>query len=104
MRRWICLLCVVMLLVTGVSAAAPEFEFALSVDGKTEKTVSTGDIITVTFTLENRAGSYTMYGMQNETRYDTGFFRLVPGSVRPRSVQHIPGPTMTEPGTIGSFT
>ena len=83
MKRWICLLCVFVLLITApvVSAAAPKFEFELSVDGKTEKTVSTGDIVTVTFTLENRGGSYTMYGMQNEIRYDTSFFRLVPGSV-----------------------
>ncbi len=83
MKRWICLLCVFVLLITApvVSAAAPKFEFELSVDGKTEKTVGTGDIVTVTFTLENRGGSYTMYGMQNEIRYDTSFFRLVPGSV-----------------------
>ena len=60
----------------------PAFSFDLSVDGKTEKTVATGDIITVTLTLRRRDSgeSYPMYAMQDEICYDADFFRLVPGS------------------------
>lgn len=76
------------LLLTGLlsfGAAAeqePAFSFDLSVDGKTEKTVTTGDIITVTLTLRRRDSgeSYPMYAMQDEICYDADFFRLVPGS------------------------
>ena len=69
----------------SVGAAAerePAFSFDLSVDGKTEKTVATGDIITVTLTLRRRDSgeSYPMYAMQDESCYDADFFRLVPGS------------------------
>ena len=58
------------------------FFFELSVDGKDSKEVQNGDVITVTFTL-NRTDSgedYDMYAMQNEIRYDSGFFELVEGS------------------------
>ena len=76
------------LLLTGLlslGAAAeqePAFSFDLSVDGKTEKIVSTGDVITVTLTLRRRDSgeSYPMYAMQDEICYDADFFRLVPAS------------------------
>lgn len=57
------------------------FSFLLTVDGKTEKRASSGDIITVTFTLARRDADaeYTMYAMQNEIIYDTNFFELVDG-------------------------
>lgn len=65
------------------AAAAPDFSFRLAADGKQEKTVSTGDYLTVTFTLErtDEDKSYSMYAMQNEICYDSEFFRLVEGSV-----------------------
>ena len=59
-----------------------KFEFSLSVDGKTEKYVSTGDVISVTFTLKRTDADeeYAMYAMQNEILYDSTFFELVEGS------------------------
>ena len=45
--------------------------------------MSTGDIITVTFTLQrsDTEQPFSMYAMQNEICYDGEFFRLVEGSV-----------------------
>lgn len=80
------LLAAVLILSCGVTAyaadASREYFFELSVDGSDQKTVQTGDIITVVFTL-NRTDSeenHQMYAMQNEIRYDSEFFRLVDGS------------------------
>lgn len=63
-------------------AAEPHYSFELAIDGKQQKTVSTGDIVTVTFTLKRTDSSepYPMYAMQNEICYDKDFFRLVEGS------------------------
>lgn len=57
------------------------FKFELSVDGRQTKEVRTGDIITVVFHLErtDAEGPYTMYSMQDQIRYDSNFFELVPG-------------------------
>lgn len=59
-----------------------DFFFELSVDGGDKKEVQPGDIIQVDFTLKrtDAADGYTMYGMQNEIRYDSNFFELVDGS------------------------
>ena len=59
-----------------------DFFFELSVDGSSQKEVQPGDIIQVDFTLKRTddASDYTMYGMQNEIRYDSNFFELVDGS------------------------
>lgn len=67
----------------GATAAEPSFQFRIAADGKTEKTVSTGDVITVTFTLrrDDAEEPFSMYAMQNEICYDGEFFRLVEGSV-----------------------
>lgn len=68
----------------------PEFYFELTVDGKELKKVETGDIITVTFKLKrtDSAEDYMMYAMQNEIRYDTSFFELVPsGTVLSRGIR-----------------
>ena len=76
-------LCVLLILVTAVSAASePTFRFSLQTDGLAEKRVETGDIITVVFALERTDSTdpYTMYGMQNEIRYDSTFLEPVDGS------------------------
>ena len=59
-----------------------KYFFELSVDGKSEKEVQPGDVITVSFTLERTDSEedYHMYAMQNEIRYDSAFFELVEGS------------------------
>ena len=77
------LLCVVLLCALSVYAASePAFRFSLQTDGLAEKRVSTGDIITVVFSLERTDSSdpYTMYAMQNEIRYDSSFFEPVDDS------------------------
>lgn len=89
MKRIISAIILLMMLLSiipvSAHAASTEnmsFSFEISVDGKQEKTVQTGDIITIVFFL-NRTdsdGSYTMYAMQNEIRYDSRFFKLVEGS------------------------
>ena len=58
------------------------FDFALSVDGKTERQAVPGDILTVTFTLRRTDAEepYTMYAMQDEILYDSTFFEPVPDS------------------------
>ncbi len=59
------------------------FKFELSVDGQESKEVQTGDIITVVLHCERTDAdeSYTMYAMQDEIRYDSTFFELVPSGV-----------------------
>ena len=82
------LLALVSLLSVGAAAAdKPAFLFALSAEGETELSVSTGDVITVTLELHrtDRQQDYTMYAMQDEIRYDKTFFRLVTDSDRPAS-------------------
>lgn len=71
------------LLPLSAFAAQPAFSFDLAVDGKTEKKVSPGEVITVTLTL-NRTDAqetYDMYAMQDEICYDSTFFELVGSSV-----------------------
>ncbi len=67
----------------SVSADEPEFRFLLQADGVSKKQVSTGDIVTVVFTLErtDSTDAYTMYAMQNEIRYDSTFFEVIEESV-----------------------
>ena len=64
------------------AADTPAFHYELSVDGKDSVEVNTGDVITVTLHLHRTDAddAYTMYAMQNEIRYDSDFFELVPGS------------------------
>ena len=67
----------------GISASNDQtFHFSLQVDGGSEKKVSTGDIITVMFTLERTDSEmpYTQYAMQNEIVYDSTFFSFVEDS------------------------
>ena len=80
--KFLILVSVTLMCAVGVSASEPTFRFALQVDGNAEKQVSTGDIITVVFTLErtDSTDSYTMYAMQNEIRYDSTFLELVEDS------------------------
>ncbi len=84
-------LCLVIALIIAFSAlpqavcaadGEPEFLFTLTADGKAEKEVKTGDIITVMFSLSRTDAEepYTMNAMQNEIRYDSRFFELVQGS------------------------
>ncbi len=72
------------LLALPVSAedSSQTYAFELSVDGKEEKQVTTGDLITVTLTLKRTDSDtdYTMYAMQDEILYDSSFFELVEGS------------------------
>ena len=87
MKRLSKSLLLLILLISCISvtaaAAEPSFEFQIAADGKQEIAVSTGDIITVTFTLRRSDAeqSFSMYAMQNEICYDGEFFRLVEGSV-----------------------
>ena len=87
MKRVLAGLLTVMLFLTCVPAAlaadnSRDFFFQLSVDGSDKKEVQPGDIIQVDFNLNrtDSADAYTMYGMQNEIRYDSNFFQLVEGS------------------------
>ena len=87
MKRVLACLLTVMLFLTCVPAAlaadnSRDFFFQLSVDGSDKKEVQPGDIIQVDFNLNrtDSADAYTMYGMQNEIRYDSNFFQLVEGS------------------------
>lgn len=86
-RFFSALLAALMLAVTLTTAAfavdeSKSFDFALSVDGKTERQAVTGDVITVTFTLRRTDADepYPLYAMQNEILYDGTFFELMPGS------------------------
>ena len=87
MKRLSKSLLLLILLISCISvtaaAAEPSFQFQIAADGKQEIAVSTGDIITVTFTLQrsDTEQPFSMYAMQNEICYDGEFFRLVEGSV-----------------------
>lgn len=72
-------LAVLLSLAVPAFAAEPSYTFRLSVDGKTTKQVSTGDIITVVLNLDSSAAA-PMYAMQDEIYYDEEFFELVEGS------------------------
>ena len=82
------LLVIMGMIPVGVRAAEKEpaseesFLFQLAVDGKDTVNVSTGDIITVSFTLKRTDAeeAYPMYAMQDEISYDSQFFELVEGS------------------------
>lgn len=70
---------------SSITLAADEnmtFSYQLLVDGQEVKEVKTGDIITITLRLKrtDAANMYTMYGMQDEIRYDKNFFELVENS------------------------
>ena len=87
MKKAISIILAVMMLVLCTATAyaedtSREFFFELTVDGSSEKTVLPGDIITVAYTLYRTDSDedYDMYAMQNEIRYDSGFFKLVDGS------------------------
>lgn len=86
MKKYLCFLLSILLLlpVLCVPAAAvePEFRYEATVDGKDTVEVNTGDIITVTLHLyrTDEDTLYTMYAMQDELRYDSEFFELVPDS------------------------
>ena len=69
--------------ISAFAADTPEFSYELSIDGGEHKEVETGDIITVTLHLVRTDADtpYTMYGMQDEIRYDSSFFKLVEDSV-----------------------
>ena len=73
----------VLLCITSISAADPSFCFTLQADGQAEQTVSAGDIITVTFTLErtDSTAPYSMFAMQNEIRYDSTVLELIEDSI-----------------------
>lgn len=75
----------VMMLQASVFAEGDEssYLFELTVDGSEVKEVKTGDVITVVFRLRRTDSTepYTMFGMQNEIRYDSTFFELVEDSV-----------------------
>lgn len=59
------------------------FAFDLTIDGKDTKKAETGDILTIVLKLRRTDSqeAYTMYAMQDEIRYDSRFFELVPGSM-----------------------
>jgi len=87
MKKVLSCLLAVMLFLTCIPTAmavdnARDFFFELSVDGSDKKEVQPGDIIQVDFNLKrsDSGDAYTMYGMQNEIRYDSNFFELVEGS------------------------
>ncbi len=58
------------------------YSFELAVDGKDLKEAKSGDIITVTVSLQrtDSDAAYTMYSMQNEIEYDSTFFEYVEDS------------------------
>ena len=73
-----------MLIILPAYAADTDMSFSFSItsDGKSEKRVETGDIITVVLTLKrtDNESPYTMYSMQDELRYDSKFLELVEDS------------------------
>ena len=76
------LLLIPVLCLSAFAADEPEFIYELSVDGKDTVEVNTGDIIAVTLHLRrtDSDAEYTMYSMQDEIRYESGFFELVEDS------------------------
>lgn len=91
------LLCVLTL---PALAAEPELHFALSANGKTALEVENGDIITVNLVLERTDADepYTLYGMQDELRYDGSFLEIVDGSLL-----SYPGIVTTDLAVEGSY-
>lgn len=91
------LLCVLTL---PALAAEPELHFALSANGKTALEVENGDIITVNLVLERTDADepYTLYGMQDELRYDGSFLEIVDGSLLT-----YPGIVTTDLAVEGSY-
>ena len=87
MKKALSILLVMVVFLTCIPTAmavdnSRSFFFELSVDGSDKKEVQPGDIITVVFNLNrtDKPDGYTMYGMQDEIRYDSEFFELVEGS------------------------
>lgn len=87
LKKWFVFLLSMFLLIPGLcvpalAAETPEFRYELTVDGKDTVEVNTGDVITVTLHLYRTDAdeAYTMYAMQDELRYDSGYFELVPDS------------------------
>ena len=78
----LCMLLSLLALPVSAEDSSQTYAFELSVDGKAEKQVSTGDLITVMLTLKrtDADADYTMYAMQDEILYDSSFFELVEGS------------------------
>ncbi len=87
MKRFLGIILALILIIAAVPISAyaaettPTFNYDLSIDGQTEKTVKTGDIITVILKLQRTDANeaYPMYAMQSEIRYDSTFFELVEG-------------------------
>lgn len=88
MKRLLCIVTAVLLLFTfallDVSAADDNMSFLFDItsDGKSERRVEPGDIITVTLKLKrtDKDSTYTVYAMQDELRYDSRFLELIPDS------------------------
>ena len=82
-RMLVMLTAAVLLSVMGIHASDPTFCFTLLADGEAEQTVSTGDTVTVTFTLERTDSTdpYSVFAMQNEIRYDSTVLELIEDSV-----------------------
>ena len=72
------------LYIPAAAAKTPEFRYELTVDGSDTVEVTTGDIITVTLHLyrTDEDSNYIMCAMQDEIRYDSDFFELVPDSAQ----------------------
>lgn len=87
LKKTVYLMLIIAVLCSSISipvrANESTFSFELSVDDQEEKTVKTGDIITVFLKLKRTDSlePYMMYAMQDEIRYDSTFFELVDGSV-----------------------
>ena len=79
----LCLLLMLCSVQVFAADSSRQFLFELSADGKTEKQVSTGDTVTVSFSLKrtDSAEDYTMYAMQDEILYDGSFFELDESSI-----------------------
>lgn len=87
LKKWFVFLMSILLLLPAIcvptlAAETPEFRYELTVDGNDTVEVNTGDIITVTLHLyrTDSDDDYSMYAMQDEIRYDSEFFELVPDS------------------------
>ena len=104
MKKSIRFLLALLVLVSALAlqsfAAEPEFRFELTVDGKDTVEVNQGDVITVTLYLHrtDAEAPYTMYAMQDEIRYNSDFFQLVPDSALLSS-----GIQSTDISVLGNF-
>ncbi len=70
---------------TASAASADTLNFNVTCDGANEVTKNTGDIITVTFTIENQADTtagYNISSYANEIYYDHNFFEEVENSAK----------------------